>query len=52
MPTPLEKEQAERIEELERMVRDLIAYSQKLEARVVVLEEALKDKGKPSPPLS
>jgi hypothetical protein len=50
MPTPLEKAQAKRIEELERMVRDLIAYSQKLEARVAVLEEALKDKGKPLPP--
>jgi transposase len=50
MPTPLEIAQAKRIEELEKTIRDLIAYSQKLESRIVVLDQALRDQGKPPPP--
>ena len=50
MPTPLERSQAKRIKELEQEVQDLHACNQNLEARIAILEEVLKDKGKPSPP--
>jgi len=57
MPTPQEMTQAKRIQKLEKENaalrqenRDLRALINKQEARIAVLEQALKDQGKPLPP--
>lgn len=57
VPTPIETAQAERIAKLERENcalteenKALRALVEKQGARIAILEEVLKDKGKPSPP--